>query len=252
MPDTLSHRVGDIANIISLTITFAFTAAITASPARIFSAQYLRDGFCVSNPESPYFNSHALCFYVDTLATLACAGLLWYHGFDDPRLSRVRESFLGIFGHGLGHLALSAAGDGVSGATVSFSALLVAGIFVFWFAFFHSLTKSMLFNAALSVVNTIALGYIPRVFGFTYVQTVLMAAFVFRDLLTASRKDAFYGAWSVCVNVPVVIFGWMEGMFCEPFLVMYGGHLFYDAIIPTSMLAFSAISLASPRKNKQG
>jgi hypothetical protein len=250
MLDVLSHRVGDIANVSSLTITFAFAAAILSSPSRFFAARYLRDGFCVSNSESPYLNSHVLCFYVDTLATLACACLLWFHGFDDPRLTRVRESFLGIFGHGLGHLALSAASDIDAGAGAA-SAMLIAAIFVFWFAFFNSLTKSMLFNAFLSIVNTIALGYLPRVFGFTYVQTVLMTAFVFRDLLTTSRKDSLYAAWSVCVNVPVVIVGWAEGIFCDSFLVRYGGHVFYDAIIPLSMMAFSAIAVAGQRKKKQ-
>ncbi len=243
---------GDLANFISLFITFSFVAAITLRPS-IFSASYLTEGFCVSFANTP-FNSHVLCFYIDTFFTLVLGALvLWNSG--DVRLQRVRENFFGIFGHGIGHLGLyfvKFEGDGASSntnfATADISpvqrSVLFAGLLFFWGAFFLSLTPSKFFNAVVSIFNTIALAfYVPRVFGFTYVQTVLMTCFVTRDLLTSARKDVSYNVWCWCVNIPVVVVGWVEALSCDAGLINLGGHIWYDAVIPISVLVYVVIMM---------
>jgi hypothetical protein len=88
--------------------------------------------------------------------------------------------------------------------------------------------------------------FIPQKFGFTYVQTVLMTCFVTKELLLpVEKKDYWYGLWGILVNVPVVVVGWIEALTCDSFLKEIGGHVFYDAVIPLSILLFSLMVLMS-------
>lgn len=220
----MSHRAGDAANALSLAITFSFVGAIFYKPAALFSRSYLANGFCVSFPDT-VFNSHALCFYVDALFTLALGWLCWRHK-TTASMARVRENYWGVLGHGFGHLGLyfqtraAAAGEAVAAAErlapLADSASLLhyamwPVLFGFWLSFFFTLTPSKLFNAAFSLLNTVVLGaYVPRLYGFTYVQTVLMTVFVVRDLFDASRKDEWYNLWSWCVNGASADFLWQR------------------------------------------
>mmetsp|Transcript_19234 Transcript_19234/g.41338 ORF Transcript_19234/g.41338 Transcript_19234/m.41338 type:complete len:100 (-) Transcript_19234:61-360(-) len=43
----------------------------------LFDTQWKADGFCVTNGNKPYWSSHDVCFYVDTIATVAL-GILHY------------------------------------------------------------------------------------------------------------------------------------------------------------------------------
>ena len=99
-------RSGDAANALSLALTFSFVGAMVYKPlaASLFSRSYLTDGFCVSFKDT-LFNSHALCFYVDALFTAALGLLCWRHQAT-ASMARVRENYLGVLGHGFGHLGL--------------------------------------------------------------------------------------------------------------------------------------------------
>ena len=238
-----SHLLGDLANSLSLLLTGAFLVAILLRPS-LFAESYLRAGFCVSFAATAY-NSHALCFYADAFFTVLLGVLC--STFSDSRLARVRTSYLGILGHGIGHLALYLSPDAIrgSGETQATTLWVLAALLAFWLGFFWSFTPSKLVNLAIAFANTLALAFhVPRAFGFTYVQTVLMTAFVSRDLLIRERKDSLYVAWSVLVNIPVVLMGWIEALGCDAGLINYGGHVFYDAVIPLSMLAYAAVALA--------
>jgi hypothetical protein len=65
-----------------------------------------------------------------------------------------------------------------------------------------------------------------------------MVSFVFVDL-GMSEKDTSYDVWSWVVNLPVVLIGWLEALSCDAFLIKYGGHLWYDAIIPISISIYA-------------
>ena len=245
---TFRLQPGDTPNILSLLLTAAFALTIALRPG-VFSASYLRDGFCVSFPAT-LFNSHLLCFYIDTLFTVLLH-LLCARSPSDARLARVRESYWGVFGHGVGHLALHASGGGGVGDAASplLRVTLLLALAGFWYGFFCALTPSVRVNLALSLANTAALAlFVPRAFGFTYVQTVLMSVFVTRDLVRAERKDELYRAWSWLVNVPVVVVGWVEALGCDSGVVLWGGHVLYDAIIPLSLFAFAGVALSTPYK----
>ena len=46
--------------------------------------------------------------------------------------------------------------------------------------------------------------------------------------------------------VPVVIMGFIEAVTCDSGLVHMGGHVWYDAIIPISVLVYAAVALSRP------
>ena len=241
-------RSGDVANAASLCGTLAFVWAITMRPS-LFSASYLHEGFCVSFSGTLY-NSHLLCFYVDSvLAALLAALCAWHPG--DDRLTRVRESYLGVLGHGVGHLALHLSPVDTGLPLVVTASPIIFAVACFWHGFFCTLTRSTPFNLALSLANTAVLTlWVPRSFGFTYVQTVLMTAFLTRDLLRAQCKDGLYDLWSCVVNLPVVAVGWAEALSCDSWLIAWGGHAWYDAVIPVSILFYAALVLVREKAEK--
>jgi hypothetical protein len=208
-------RAGDVANAFSLFTTISFVAAILFQPS-LFAKSYLAVGFCVSFADT-VFNSHSLCFAVDLFFTVIL-GLLCLAYRRDSRLDRLRQNYLGVLGHGVGHLSLylfQSNSDELVLSNPELSCILCV-LFIFWFGFFYSLTSSVLVNATLSMIGTVALVFfVPRTFGFTFVQTVLMTIFVTRDLVGTKNKDASYDSWSWCVNVPVVVVGWIEALSCS-------------------------------------
>lgn len=237
-------RAGDVANVVSLCVAFAFVAAIALRPS-LFAASYMSAGFCVSFVGTP-FNSHVLCFCVDAVATLALV-VLCVRRPGTRGLDRVRESMWGVLGHGVGHLAIHTAGGGAVGVTPGVCAALV----FFWYLLLRPLSRSRALVCAMSLAHSTALmTFVPPVFAFTYVQTVLITAFVGRDLAAAARKDAHYDAWSWCVNVPVVLAGWLEALACDYGLIAIGGHVLYDAVIPLSMLVYAGIALSRGEERK--
>jgi hypothetical protein len=189
----MSPYIGDIANYLSLVLTFAFLLTYFIYP-KLFAESYLDDGFCVSWKDST-FNSHMLCFYVDSICAALLLGLCYIPKRGrDATMSRVKENSMGIFSHGVGHLSLHFMANELSAASAvdAFSVGLgsplltiqvLLGILFFWTGFFWSFTKSKVLNLTLSAVNTgIFITFVPIKFGFTYVQTVLMTCFVTREL----------------------------------------------------------------------
>jgi hypothetical protein len=186
---SLSAHVGDVANRLSLVLTFAFLFTYFLKP-QVFASSYLQDGFCVSWQDT-MFNSHLLCFYVDTIFTVLLLVLCYLtkRGSEEnpAAMTRVRDSFLGVFGHGIGHLSLHimardrdrdpwdrdlqtqtsqtlekkelslSASDpfsaGVAPSPLSIGILFA--ILFFWLGFFWSFSKSLKANFALSAINTI-------------------------------------------------------------------------------------------------
>ena len=85
----------------------------------------------------------------------------------------------------------------------------------------------------------------PPVFSFTYVQTSLLWVAAAYDL-ARDDKDRCYDLFAVLVAAPVGVVSWFEGLACDAFYKGLGGHVWYDGVIPASMLAY--LWLASKEK----
>ena len=73
----------------------------------IFSKSFVRDGFCVSNQDkSVYVQSHAMCFYGDTVWAI----VIWIltsmcsKGMEEASLKSIKNQIIGVFGHGCAHM----------------------------------------------------------------------------------------------------------------------------------------------------
>lgn len=55
--------------------------------------------------------------------------------------------------------------------------------------------------------------------------------------------------FSLSQSVPVVVMGWIEAVSCDAGLVHVGGHVWYDAIIPISVLVYAAVALSRPQSS---
>ena len=94
-------RPGDYANAFVLVNSAAFFAAVLVR-RDLFAASFVRDGFCVTAPNT-WRSSHALCFYVDTLG--AAALCLLARRFAGTRfVEPVAKAGPAVFAHGAAHL----------------------------------------------------------------------------------------------------------------------------------------------------
>jgi hypothetical protein len=200
---------------------FAYTV-VMHNDSKIFDPVWQPDGFCVSNKDVVYWNSHDLCLYFDTVAAVL-HGILFLALKDSPGMGPANElvkfGILGVFGHGLGHGAISKAiRDGVTPESDSgFDALskmtameAITRLFPF-LLFWVFLLKASMPKTSLNVilpmtaVSTFFNILTPQRFGFTYVQTVLLLAFSVNQLLRpANEKDSpSYALYPVIVGFPV-------------------------------------------------
>ena len=77
---------------------------------------------------------------------------------------------------------------------------------------------------------------VPRVFGFVYVQTVFYTVSSYLGLV--GKKDDIYDKVALFIFMPNLPMTWVESMTCDSFLVNYGGHLWYDFMIPLSIFVY--------------
>jgi len=255
--------MGDAANFFVLTNTGIFLASVVGHALGrldFFSPSFMRDGFCVSWGETPLVQSHILCFYVDTVCAVALA-LLNRRYKDMPGREPVALAPAGILIHGLGHLATwfhrgaevpqgNRWSRGFEWAEVAPQVLF---IWTFFFLLLRSAPNTPSTHAALhaAVHAPILVILVPGVFGFTYVQTVLLWVSSCYDLLRV-HKDRYYDLSAALINLPVGLVSWVEASQCDTFLKAVGGHVYYDAIIPVSMFVYYATVLATPPKAKAG
>ena len=85
-------------------------------------------------------------------------------------------------------------------------------------------------------VNALHFCAVPAAFGFTFVNAVLylLAGFAF----LAGKKGLFYTHYAVLVTLPNLPMVWIEGVACDAFLVKYGGHFWFDFMIPLMTLLY--------------
>lgn len=256
---------GDVMNAVTVINTLAFLSfsllahyGVTALVT--MDERYRIDGFCVTNPEDLYFNSHMLSFYVDVVLSLV--SLVVVHSTPAGYSSRdlLERLIPGTLGHGIAHFFISATGGistGISSLPLFMQLAAPPTHFFFWWSLFRTnkyIPKSHLLAMAL-VHSLVTLSpVLPSSAAFAYVQTVLVLTSNVYDVLFRPReeKDVAYD-WGWIVNVPFSVVAWIEATACTSFLRDIGGHVWYDASIPSAILLyyFFVRGLEKPKKVKE-
>lgn len=197
-----------------------------------------------------------LCFYVDTMFALLIAFLC--HRYRDAiGVNVVFNASFGIFGHGLAHLAIWCApareeSDGATQTELLSSLLSAIPLGLFFFFILRTVPSMTQCDAAVhsSIHGVVLATMVPHAFGFSYVNNALMMSTVLYDLLRTKEKDHFYDWAAIIVHFPVTQLAWVEGFSCEPYMKSIGGHVWYDAITPLSMLIYLCVALSMQPKSK--
>mmetsp|Transcript_14179 Transcript_14179/g.21290 ORF Transcript_14179/g.21290 Transcript_14179/m.21290 type:complete len:273 (+) Transcript_14179:80-898(+) len=251
-------KVGDSAHLFCMlnAAIFAFIVVMHNESA-IFDDVWRHDGFCVSNRDVPYFNSHDLCLYFDT-ASAIIVGLIYYKFKDTPGMEPANElvkfNVFGIFGHGVGHGFISQAMRSGTVASSPDDVLdLIANsslielvqkfgpLLFFWLMLLKATMPKGSFGVVVPMATVAAFmnAIVPLQFGFTFVQTVLLFAFSVNQLMRPDvEKDKVYALYPMYVGCPLSVIAWIESTQCSNFVMAIGGHLIYDAYIPISMIYF--------------
>jgi len=254
------EKVGDFFHVLTLAniFTYAFLVLRFADPSNdnsnsMFDEQWKSQGFCVMNLEEPYCNSHGLCLYADTLASVGVAALyLALH--KSPGMEKINPMMkwqsLSVLTHGIAHGVISyhlrqareqgkvnlweQANDNPNNL---YSKVFVG--LVFWFpmikSFLDHLSSGAVFGMSL-LVTWVGHLFVPDLFGFMYVQTVIGIMFGFQQLLQKDKNHFAYMIFPV-ITFPLSIIPWFESMACSSWFMKYGGHVLYDVSIPLSLCA---------------
>ena len=102
---------------------------------------------------------------------------------------------------------------------------------------------------AQSVAHTAMVAFVvPPILAFTYANTILFFNIVGGQLLCGlhGSRDRFYALYALLGSVPIMVATWAEPLFCDALLIRYGGHLFFDASIPASVLLYYSIAAGLP------
>jgi hypothetical protein len=218
------------------------------------------DGFCITNPDDPYANSHMLSFYVDVAFSIVSLAVVHSTPAGSQSRDLLKRSIPGTLGHGIGHFFISVAGGNPSGMSSLPLYLQLAAPpvnFLFWWSLLGTnkyIPKNHLLPMSSAHVLVMLLPILPKTAGFAYVQTVLVLTFAFYDVFFRPRedKDVSYD-WEWVVFVPFMVVAWVESTACTSFLRDIGGHMWYDASIPSAVLLyyFAVRGLEEPKKLKE-
>lgn len=272
-------RRGDLFHLLNLSIVLSFALCVAKFVPNakdgntvLFDPLWVREGFCVSNPDTPYWTSHDLCLYGDTILAVSF-GLLYLWLRKTPGMEAandiVKFNIIGIVAHGFGH-GMIAKGfrDGVldSDATLSIlettfrDASLIEIVrkeipgLLFWVPLLKATMPNVpnLLILPVALVSDIGNLFLPRTFGFTYVQTVLMISFSVNQLARPIKeKGVEYALYPAIVGVPLAVIGWLESTTCSNFMISIGGHIVYDYYIPIAMIAFYLMSFMRISEKKK-
>lgn len=258
--------LGDGAHIITLLSSFVFAGMvihyINDESDTFFDAEWKKYGFCVSKDDVPFWNSHDLCFYADTIAC-AVLGIVYFMNRKLPGMEQANAiMFTGIPGvliHGFAHGGIGSAirskdfEDPQFISELGYETIREKGwvYFIPQLVFFFFLLKASMPNVSYWNVFLFALLarlvelLTPLQFGFTYVQTVLLLAFSVNQLVRPQHeKDFHYTLYPIIVSLPLTFVGWMESTQCSSFVKDYlYGHLAYDAYIPIAMLLWYSLCI---------
>lgn len=254
--------IGDVANIFVIINSLLYAGIIIASTIsydtflynerneygnKLISSNVLLDGFCVTNKDSIWLSSHAMCFYLDTFFCF----LLYRCKLDGIRnnipkiiLEPVSLNILAHFGHGVGHFIVGYVST-THNSHISTTHPNIILLTVFWYGFIRAIYSKLSWREHLPISALISFFqiFIPIQFGFTYVQTILLLLASINDLgLKKEDKNVYYTLKACIVNVPIGLVGWLEAYMCNSILIYIGGHVWYDCTIPISIMVYYFIA----------
>lgn len=254
-------RSGDYAKLVVSALVLTFLGCICAHElgyASFFSASYRAQGFCVSNPGShPAVQGHAISFYADAITAAGMLGLVHYGrrhlGMSEPSLRPIDKNALSLFGHGCGHLWLAFQTSTSTGGshTRAFEELTPAGqafafaAFMFvWYGFMRDTTRSVPVTLAFALFhNVLQVFILPSRFFFTHVLMAVLLNSAFRGLSrpASDKKNKFYDMEAILVDIPILLASFGEALTCDSFLKAYGGHVWFDMVVPVMFTVYYAI-----------
>lgn len=252
-------QVGNVVNVFNMVNVTVFGIAAVQGWS-ILDPTWRKEGFCISNADTPYWTSHDLCLYAD-LVQCTLMGLAYALLREEPGMSEQNEiidfSIFGHVSHGFAHGV--ATRDGVSfepektlldsykemAMKTSWQELAIERIqgVIFWVALIRASARKArwhhIFLLAL-LASQVQLFFVQNQFGFTYVQTVLFLLAGANEIMRPPDKKGFeYALYSLIVGFPLAFVGWIESTQCTNGVRDYlGGHLIYDSYIGFSILAF--------------
>jgi len=266
-PSFSYSQIGDACHIATLLNVFVYAFLVLkyaqptkdstpSTPSSIFDEQWQSQGFCIRNLDTPYWNSHDLCLYVDTILAAGLAVL--YMALSDTPTEGMKKvnplmkwQSLSVLTHGIAHGMISyglrqnqacALLSRNAGATSAFSThtKLITGL-VFWFpmikSFLDQLNSAAVLALSLAVV-LIGQTFVPDLYGFMYVQTVISIIFAYQQLLQKKEEKEHYAYMLFAsITLPLSIIPWFESMACSQWFMSLGGHVLYDAAIPLLLSA---------------
>eukprot|EP00928_Gymnodinium_smaydae_P072023 TRINITY_DN55461_c0_g1_i1.p1 TRINITY_DN55461_c0_g1~~TRINITY_DN55461_c0_g1_i1.p1 ORF type:complete len:269 (-),score=38.07 TRINITY_DN55461_c0_g1_i1:206-1012(-) len=260
-----SAVLGNILNTLILLQSIFYTALTVGHAAGkwsldAFGQNWAKDGFCLSFKDTLY-HTHLLCLYGDVFFVVLL--YLCVSRSDRSEITWLKKGIPSIFMHGMGHGYLwyftqykggFAPGqvfvhEGLAPVEVALSLVLLFG---FWMSFL-SVEWPLPFAIAQSAVHVVLLAYqIPLLLAFTYVNGVLNFNFAGKALLNGQEgiRDKYYLLTAILILLPINAAAWAEPLFCDTFLVHWGGHVLFDYSIPLGQLAYLAVALALPPRSK--
>ena len=261
---TQKRFYGDVMNVIVIANTLAYIGIIAAHANGFsiieFSPSFSQDGFCVSNKDkSVLLQSHALCFYEDTIFAIFTWLLVKSvkDKIPDREIKVLTRYALSTFVHGAAHLSL-AYGDYKRDQEVVddfenfFNPQRFITLTVFWSTFMwvihpdYTISQKTLRAIFWTTIHL----FMPRLYGFPYVNCVLIMEFSIKEM-QVKEVDPFYNIRIPIFNIPNSILAWMEVFACEKFLQPYGGHAIYDAFIPITQIAYIVVLCYYSKKTKK-
>lgn len=226
----------------------------------IFSTPYKENDFCISiKDKSMAFHSHAISFYANAMTALVMSIFIRVgrgYGLREAALKPIAENVVALFSHGCAHFFLSFKTN-VSGATQALVDLspseravgFIALTFV-WYNFMRDSQISLSAAVALAIIHNIVQVFIlPTRF---FLMHVLLAVFLNRAVHGFTRraedKDRYYSMEFILMDVPILLASFGETLTCDSFLVKYGGHVWFDMVIPIMFCVYFGVLTVNPNK----
>jgi len=255
------RHIGDLLNILNILQILLFISVIVAHARGFgvqFSPAFAEDGFCIANKDQHVLlQSHALCFYEDTVLAI----LIWFLAshvgkgiISDNDVSMLNKNALGCFFHGAAHMSLAYRdyiSDGESSADLPFP-LRITMLSIFWLSMMNLIHKDDPFSrkAAHAFTWTLTHLFVPKLYAFAFVHSILVLEMGIKELLE-QKKDEFYNLKTVLLLTPNCVIAWVEAFACENYLRPIGGHAIYDVAIPLTNIAYFCIIFGHQQMSKK-
>jgi len=133
--------------------------------------------------------------------------------------------------------------SGVSGGVLSGAAFLA--LLPVWWTFMRDKSRSTRTTLAFALFhNTLQIFVLPTRFFFTHVLMAVLLGSALRWLRKpATMKNKYYAMESWLVDVPILLASFGEAMACDSVLMHYGGHVWFDIVVPVGFTAYLGILL---------